>query len=161
MSKVKQIVGAITLLVSFLLMAVPAFGQTRENTKERKKKGTSVASATKASTPTPSSTNNSNSATTATSALAASTLPLISIHRKNRSASGIAVSRLPVSGNAAVRQAPPVALDTNRISAGISGQTSLSAPTAPTSTNSTSTTTLTTTTTAKGLSAPQAPKPIN
>jgi hypothetical protein len=161
MSNTKRIVVATAWMVSVLLMAGSAFGQT-QHSKKRKRKSALVSAA---ATPAPSN-NSTNSLPKSVPGVSS----LILFRDRNRSGSTAAVTRTSVS-NIAYRQAPPVAIDYQRVSAGIVGEkteTTLSTPIAPasasskTTTSSATTTTSTTTISVKNkLAAPSAPKPVN
>jgi hypothetical protein len=76
-----------------------------------------------------------------------------------------AASRMPARNHTAVREPQSLALDSNRISAGVSGQASLSAPKDPTTTAASKSLSApsapTITATSKSLSAPNSPNPIH
>src|SRR3954469_24818610 len=141
MSKTKRIVVGTAWVVSVLLLATSAFGQTPDS-KTRKRKSALIPM-----TATPAPANDSTSGLTKSVPGVSS---LILFRNRNRNLSTAAVTRTSVS-NSAYRQAPPAAVNSQGLSAGIVGEkalvTTLSAPTAPASSSSTTTSSTTTTAT--------------
>jgi hypothetical protein len=158
MSKAKRVVGATTLLVTLLSMMIPAFGQTRIEGKKRKGKASSAATITRSVT-------ESTTGAKPASAVPAATVPLLLLRSRNRSGSVVAaVNRTSASSNVATRQTSTPIWDTQRIAAGLTGETTgsaattLSGPTAPASSTSSATTT---SSSSFKLNPPSAPNRIN
>lgn len=147
MSELKRLAKITAVFAFFLLVVIPAYGQTRE-TKNRKGKRTRNASRM-----------TSDVSTTQPTAItgAASSVPAILLTRQNRTAPPAATRTMTaaVTTNTAFSQVSDGAIGEKAVIPSIV----LAPPTSPTTTTSTNTSTTTTTT--KTLQAPSAPRLIN